>query len=93
MKRSRAARLAAAVCVCDLRLLILLGSPKKAGSLSVSTISTMLKSVATKIAHNSTIPSLAGNSDLRSLQDLITAEKSVLTSCVGDCALSPSSNE
>ena len=35
-----------------------------------------------KIAHNSTIPSLAGNSELRPLQDLITAEKAVLISCV-----------
>ncbi|KIL65058.1 hypothetical protein M378DRAFT_559626, partial [Amanita muscaria Koide BX008] len=40
----------------------------------------MLRSVATKIAHNSTIPALAGNGDLRPLQDLITAEKSVLLS-------------
>ncbi|KAF9238257.1 hypothetical protein BU15DRAFT_62666 [Melanogaster broomeanus] len=35
---------------------------------------------ATKIAHNTTIPALAGNSDLRPLQDLITAEKTVLVS-------------
>lgn len=42
----------------------------------------MFKSAATKIAHNTTIPALAGNSDLRPLQDLITAEKTVLTSCV-----------
>ncbi|KAK2467644.1 hypothetical protein APHAL10511_000499 [Amanita phalloides] len=40
----------------------------------------MLRTVATKIAHNSTIPALAGNSDLRPLQDLITAEKAVLVS-------------
>ncbi|KAI6169855.1 Eisosome component PIL1-domain-containing protein [Pisolithus thermaeus] len=41
----------------------------------------MFKSAATKIAHNSTIPALAvGNRDLRPLQDLITAEKSVLVS-------------
>ena len=53
----------------------------------------MLRTVATKIAHNSTIPALAGNSDLRPLQDLITAEKSVLISCVGDYALELSSNE
>ena len=33
-----------------------------------------------KIAHNSTIPSLAGNKDIRPLQDLITAEKAVLVS-------------
>ncbi|KAF5390478.1 hypothetical protein D9757_005266 [Collybiopsis confluens] len=38
----------------------------------------MFKTAATKIAHNSTIPSLAGNKDLRPLQDLITAEKAVL---------------
>ncbi|KIK54382.1 hypothetical protein GYMLUDRAFT_264655 [Collybiopsis luxurians FD-317 M1] len=38
----------------------------------------MFKTAATKIAHNSTIPALAGNKDLRPLQDLITAEKSVL---------------
>ncbi|KAJ7445939.1 hypothetical protein B0H11DRAFT_2290686 [Mycena galericulata] len=40
----------------------------------------MFKSAATKIAHNSTLPSLAlsGNKDLRPLQDLITAEKVVL---------------
>ncbi|KAI6027139.1 hypothetical protein EDC04DRAFT_3092100 [Pisolithus marmoratus] len=41
----------------------------------------MFKSAATKIAHNTTIPALAvGNPDLRPLQDLITAEKSVLMS-------------
>ncbi|KAK7036446.1 hypothetical protein VNI00_011643 [Paramarasmius palmivorus] len=40
----------------------------------------MFKSAATKLAHNSTIPSLAGNSDLRPLQDLINAEKLVLNS-------------
>ncbi|KAF8839041.1 hypothetical protein BDN67DRAFT_932857 [Paxillus ammoniavirescens] len=40
----------------------------------------MFKSAATKIAHNTTIPALAGNSDLRPLQDLITAEKTVLVS-------------
>ncbi|KAF7369233.1 hypothetical protein MVEN_00251000 [Mycena venus] len=42
----------------------------------------MFKSAATKIAHNSTLPSLAlsGNKDLRPLQDLITLEKNVLTS-------------
>ncbi|KAF7290547.1 hypothetical protein MIND_01294800 [Mycena indigotica] len=38
----------------------------------------MFKSAATKIAHNSTLPSLGGNKDLRPLQDLITAEKAVL---------------
>ena len=36
------------------------------------------KSAATKIAHNSTIPALAGNRDLKGLQDLILAEKAVL---------------
>ena len=46
----------------------------------------MFKSAATKIAHNTTIPALAGNSDLRPLQDLITAEKTVLMSCVEPCA-------
>jgi hypothetical protein len=40
----------------------------------------MFKSAATKIAHNSTIPALAGNKDFKPLQDLITAEKSVVTS-------------
>lgn len=40
----------------------------------------MFKTAATKIAHNSTIPALAGNKDLRPLQDLITAEKSVIVS-------------
>ncbi|KAH7929162.1 hypothetical protein BV22DRAFT_1029783 [Leucogyrophana mollusca] len=40
----------------------------------------MFKTAATKLAHNSTIPALAGNHDLRPLQDLISAEKSVLLS-------------
>ncbi|KAF9076689.1 hypothetical protein BDP27DRAFT_1414539 [Rhodocollybia butyracea] len=40
----------------------------------------MFKTAATKIAHNSTIPALAGNKDLRPLQDVITAEKTVLIS-------------
>lgn len=40
----------------------------------------MFKSAATKIAHNSTLSAIGGNSDLKPLQDLITAEKSVLTS-------------
>ncbi|KAJ4471984.1 hypothetical protein J3R30DRAFT_3522422 [Lentinula aciculospora] len=40
----------------------------------------MFKNAATKIAHNSTIPSLGTNKDLRPLQDVITAEKSVLIS-------------
>jgi len=42
----------------------------------------MFKSAATKIAHNSTIPALAGNQELRPLQDLITAEKALLLSFV-----------
>lgn len=42
----------------------------------------MFKSAATKLAHNSTLPALAGNRDLRPLQDLITTEKAVLTSYV-----------
>ncbi|KAG6830787.1 hypothetical protein H0H87_007040 [Tephrocybe sp. NHM501043] len=37
-------------------------------------------SAATKLAHNSTIPALGGNNDLKPLQDLILAEKQVLTS-------------
>lgn len=40
----------------------------------------MFKSAATKLAHNSTIPALAGNKDLRPLQDLITTEKAIITS-------------
>ncbi|KAI0254499.1 hypothetical protein BJV78DRAFT_1184713 [Lactifluus subvellereus] len=40
----------------------------------------MFKSAATRLAHNSTIPALAGNKDLRPLQDLITAEKAIVTS-------------
>ncbi len=42
----------------------------------------MFKTAATKFAHNSTIPSLGGNTELRPLQDLITAEKAVLISYV-----------
>ena len=42
----------------------------------------MFKNAARKIAHNTTVPGLAGKQDLRSLQDLITAEKAVLTSYV-----------
>ena len=42
----------------------------------------MFKTAALKIAHNTTIPGLAGKQDLRSLQDLITAEKTVLNSYV-----------
>ncbi|KZT71189.1 hypothetical protein DAEQUDRAFT_688159 [Daedalea quercina L-15889] len=40
----------------------------------------MFRQAAKKIAHNSTLPVLGGNKDLRALQDLITAEKSVLNS-------------
>ncbi|KAF8147991.1 hypothetical protein B0H34DRAFT_803134 [Crassisporium funariophilum] len=40
----------------------------------------MFKNAASKIAHNSTLPALGGNQDLRPLQDLITAEKAVLIS-------------
>ncbi|KAF9027124.1 hypothetical protein BDZ89DRAFT_987496 [Hymenopellis radicata] len=40
----------------------------------------MFKTAATKLAHNSTLPALGGHSDLRPLQDLITAEKAVLIS-------------
>ncbi|KAF5370788.1 hypothetical protein D9758_002122 [Tetrapyrgos nigripes] len=40
----------------------------------------MFKTAATKIAHNSTIPSLAINKDLKPLQDLINVEKVVLVS-------------
>ncbi|OCH90047.1 hypothetical protein OBBRIDRAFT_835329 [Obba rivulosa] len=46
----------------------------------------MLKRAASKIAHSTSMPilagNLAGNKDLRALQDLITAEKSLMTSCV-----------
>ena len=35
-----------------------------------------------KLAHNSTIPSIGGNHDLKPLQNLIAAEKAVLISCV-----------
>ncbi|TRM59779.1 Eisosome component PIL1-domain-containing protein [Schizophyllum amplum] len=40
----------------------------------------MFRNAATKLAHNTTLPALAGNKDLRPLQDLIHAEKSVLIS-------------
>ncbi|KAG6909753.1 hypothetical protein DXG01_015469 [Tephrocybe rancida] len=43
-------------------------------------IDKMFRSAATKLAHNSTLPSLGGNNDLKPLQDLILAEKQVLTS-------------
>jgi hypothetical protein len=41
----------------------------------------VLGTVGTKIAHTSTLPSL-GNKDLKLLQDLIVAEKNVVTTCV-----------
>ena len=44
----------------------------------------MFKTAATKLAHNSTIPALAGNSDLKLLQEVIMAEKLVLQSYVGE---------
>lgn len=47
----------------------------------------MFKSAATKIAHNTTIPALAGNPELRSLQELITAEKAVIVSYVSPLCL------
>ena len=40
----------------------------------------MLKRASTKIAHNSTIPVLGANQELKPLQNLITAEKAVLVS-------------
>ncbi|KAF9652690.1 hypothetical protein BDM02DRAFT_3126152 [Thelephora ganbajun] len=40
----------------------------------------MFKSAATKLAHNSTIPALAGNSELRPLQEVIATKKLVLQS-------------
>ncbi|EIN13334.1 hypothetical protein PUNSTDRAFT_123417 [Punctularia strigosozonata HHB-11173 SS5] len=42
----------------------------------------MFRSAASKLAHNSTLPSLGGNKDLRPLQDLITAEKAILQSLI-----------
>ncbi|KAK0475759.1 hypothetical protein IW261DRAFT_1492731 [Armillaria novae-zelandiae] len=40
----------------------------------------MFKTATTRLAHNSTLPALAGHSNIRPLQDLITAEKAVLIS-------------
>ncbi|KAF9791953.1 hypothetical protein BJ322DRAFT_4722 [Thelephora terrestris] len=40
----------------------------------------MFKAAATKLAHNSTIPALAGNSDLKPLQEIIATQKRVLQS-------------
>ena len=42
----------------------------------------MFKIAVAKLAHNSTIPALAGNSDLRPLQEVIATEKLVLHSYV-----------
>lgn len=49
----------------------------------------MFRSAATKIAHNSTLPALAINQDLRPLQDLITAEKAVILSLVSSLSSWP----
>ena len=46
------------------------------------TTTIMFKTAATKLAHNSTIPALAGNPDLKLLQEVIATEKLVLQSCV-----------
>jgi len=42
----------------------------------------MFKTAASKLAHNTTIPALGGNQDLKPLQDLITAEKTVIIAYV-----------
>lgn len=46
----------------------------------------MFRSATTRLAHNSTVPSLAGaagiSKDLKALQDLINAEKSVMQTYV-----------
>ena len=49
---------------------------------SLITTTIMFRTAATKLAHNSTIPALAGNSDLKPLQEVIATEKLVLQSCV-----------
>jgi len=49
---------------------------------SLITTTIMFKSAATKLAHNSTIPALAGNPELKPLQEVIATEKLVLQSCV-----------
>jgi hypothetical protein len=54
-------------------------SPCCAGQHSLLFARTMFKSAATKLAHNSTISAIAGNKALRPLQDLITAEKTIIT--------------
>lgn len=43
-----------------------------------TTTTTMFKTVANRVAHNTTIPGLGGNKDLRPLQDLITSEKTLI---------------
>ena len=48
----------------------------------LATTTIMFKSAVAKLAHSSTIPALAGNSDLRPLQEIITTEKLVLQSYV-----------
>lgn len=45
-----------------------------------------MRNVSNKIAHTAILP--LGNKDLRLLQDLITAEKSVVSRYVGRCDLS-----
>ncbi|THH16885.1 hypothetical protein EW146_g3814 [Bondarzewia mesenterica] len=40
----------------------------------------MFRTAATRIAHNTTLPALGGNKDIRPLQDLITAEKAIVHS-------------
>ncbi|KIK43877.1 hypothetical protein CY34DRAFT_803299 [Suillus luteus UH-Slu-Lm8-n1] len=51
-------------------------------ALATSQSTTMFRSATVKIAHSSTIPvpALIGNEELRPLQDLIAAEKTVLAS-------------
>ena len=44
------------------------------------TTTIMFKSAVAKLAHSSTIPALAGNSDLRPLQEIIATEKLVFQS-------------
>jgi hypothetical protein len=57
-------------------------APTACCNLSLITTAIMFKTVAAKLAHNSTIPALAGNSDLKPLQEVIAAEKVVMQSCV-----------
>ena len=58
-------------------------------SFTTDPFTNMFKTAATKIAHNSTLPALAGNKDLRPLQDLITAEKAVIISSVSIHIIEP----